>query len=149
MNKLLVSAFISLFSASCALAQAKDGDWIQYTIHIDKTEVTGAFLVARIIDKETVRQGYSLKQVAHFLREDCASGKIGKIELGEQKKKRRRGKKFIFQRFTSTCSGGIIEQFRGSKHSTIVTVSKQEDGRDLANYFFGRHGDLINADVYR
>ena len=149
MNKLIVSTFISLFSASCAFAQAKEGNRAQYRIQIDDTEVTGAFLVARIIDKETVKQGYSLKQVARFIQEDCASGKTGKIELGEQKRKRRRGKKFIFQRFTTTCSGGVIEKFRGSKGATTVTVSKQTDGRDLANYFFARLGDLLEANVYR
>ncbi len=142
--------FVFLMGQSLAVAaQEVDGVWVQYSFKLGDPTVEGAHLIARIVNKQVVRQSYPMKKIVRFIREDCADGKIGKIQLGKQKTKRRRGKKFVYQEFQTVCKNGVKSDYRGTTGSTTVYVEKEGDGRDKANYFFARSGDLIDFDVYR
>ncbi len=136
---------LTIGSTGLATAQELEGVWAQYKIDIDSPVVEGAFLVAKVENGQVIRQGYSLKRISQFIAEDCASGKIGKIELGKQKQDRRRGETRVIQSFTTSCNGGIRADVRGTKYGTRAIVVKQANGQDKATYQFGRNGDMLTS----
>ena len=82
---------LSLVTITPASAQEVEGVWVQYQIDIDTPVVEGSYVIAVVENGQAIRRGYSMKKIAQFMAQDCASGRIGKIELGNQKQNRRRG----------------------------------------------------------
>ncbi|WP_139836445.1 hypothetical protein [Roseovarius aestuarii] len=145
-NMLTVVCMVFGF-AGAAYAQERDGVWVTYYLKDDTSTVTGLMQVALKENGQTIPAHYSLKRVSKFIAEDCASGKIGKIELGKQKYKRRWG--FVRQEFTTTCQGGPNAKIGATSGRVQVQVKRQADGRDVAEYFFGRNGDMVTVNKVR
>lgn len=146
-GKILAVTGLVIGFAAPAVAQEREGVWVTYYIKDSTQTVTGLMQVALKDGGQTTPAHYSLKRVAKFIAEDCASGKIGKIQMGKQKYKRRWG--FVRQEFTTTCQGGPNPGIGATSGRIQVQVKRQADGRDLAEYFFGRNGDMVTVNKYR
>ena len=143
--KFFTALCLALGSASLTTAQEREGVWVQYRIDIGDPVVEGAFLVAKIESGQVIKQGYSLQTISRFIAEDCAAGKISKLQLGKQTKSRRRGETRVVQYFQTTCQGGIRADVRGTKSGTTAIVVQNSGGKDEATYRFGRNGDVMFA----
>ncbi len=143
---ILAGIILATFSFS-ASAQEIEGVWVTYYIKDDTSVVTGLMQVAIKENKKAIPASYSLKRISKFIAQDCAGGKVGKITLGKQKTKRRW--KFVRQRFETTCQGGPHPSIGATSGTVQVQVKRQSDGRDLAEYFFGKNGDMVTVNKYR
>ena len=147
LGKMLAVVGLAVGLAGPALAQEREGVWVTYYLKEDTPTVTGLMQVALKDGGQTTPAHYSLNRVAKFIAEDCAGGRVGKIEMGKQKYKRRWG--FVRQEFTTTCQGGPHARIGATSGRVQVQVKRQPDGRDLAEYFFGRNGDMVTVNKYR
>ncbi len=102
-------------------------------------------MVAGVEDGKAIPQGYSLRRVADFISEDCASGKLQPIQL--LKKHYIKPRAHIVQKFRAKCLGGPHASIGGEK--ARVRVERQEDGRDLAVYSVEINGESVEIERYR
>ncbi|WP_299843051.1 hypothetical protein [uncultured Roseovarius sp.] len=133
------------FSVSMASAQEVLGVFVTYSLDMEGSKVRGTVMTARLEKGKEVPQGYSLKRVAEFIAEDCASGKVGKIKMGGKKVNQRLG--YVGQRFRMTCLGGPHRRFGAT--AVKVVIARQADGRDLAEYSVSEDGETTTTQRYR
>lgn len=140
----LTACFLTMTGA---VAQENPGVFVAYSMDMNGSTVKGSMMIAKLAeDGEVVPQSYSLKRVMAFITEDCASGKVGRIKVGKKRVRRARG--FIKQDFKTTCLGGPHPRI-GATRAAQVTIERQEDGRDLAEYFYSDNGDMVTSERYR
>ncbi len=141
---------VFLLSATWASAQDKarkpEKIFVSYSVDMKKSAVSGAMMIARIVKGEEVAEGYSLKRVAEFIAEDCASGKVINLKLG--RKHYSKGRNFVRQLFSAKCLGGPHPSI-GASREAEVTIVRQDDGRDLAQYTFFVDGYIKTSERYR
>ena len=137
---------ISYLAAAGAVAQEQPGVFVAYSMDMKGSVVKGSMMIAKLADGKVVPQSYTLKRVVDFITEDCASGKVGRIKVGKKRVKRGRG--YIKQDFKTTCLGGPHPRI-GATRVAQVTIERQGDGRDLAEYFYSKNGDMVTMERYR
>ncbi len=93
--------------------------------------------------KTVIPKAYSVKRIGQLIAGDCASGKVGKITPGKQKTKRKWA--FVRQAFETTCAGGPHPSIGATSGSVMVKVERPDGGRDTAEYFFGRNGNMVTT----
>lgn len=115
-----------LFLAGQAAAQ--DKKFAGYVIEAKTETVEGVMLV----------DGYTPDELVSFLREDCASGRVGVLSYVGKPYKRRGNR---FQKFRTTCAGGPSPRI-GVTKAVSVEVERMPDGRNVTEYTFSVNGDL-------
>ncbi|MEO3413906.1 hypothetical protein AAFO92_04505 [Roseovarius sp. CAU 1744] len=141
-----VALALGLMAAPTVSAEEAAGDYVQYSLEMQGSRVKGIMLVARLVDGREVPHGYSLRRVAQFITDDCASGKVGKFKLG--KRRTNKGKGEVKQPFRAFCLGGPHPRI-GAPQEAKVLVTRQEDGRDLAEYSYFHDGRTVTSERYR
>ncbi len=133
------------FLTSMVSAQENPGVFVTYSIEMKRSKVKGTMMTAKIVDGKAVPQGYSFQRVMAFITDDCASGKVGKVQIGKIVVNENRG--FVGQRFRARCLGGPHRRIGATAAKVVVT--RQEDGRDLAEYKVSENGKTTTVERYR
>lgn len=136
---------LCLSLGSMVSAQEEPGVFVTYSMEMDGSKVKGWMMIAKIVDNKSVPQGYALQRVVDFVTEDCASGKVRGVKLRKKRLNERDG--YVAQRFGMICLGGPHRSI-GAPTAT-VTIERQEDGRDLAQYEIKKDGEVITSQRYR
>lgn len=141
-----VLALVSLWSPSIGIAGEPSRDFVKYSLDMQGSRVKGVMLVALLVDGEEVPQGYSIRRVVDFITDDCASGKVSKFKLGKRRTNESQG--VVKQSFRAKCFGGPHPRI-GAPQEADVIVTRQDDGRDLAEYSYFANGRTFTAERYR
>ena len=101
----------AMLLATSVDAQTKAFGW---SMKRGKAAVEGTFVV----------DGYTIQQIHGMMRRFCAGGDLGQFKLvGKARKKRG----LVLQKFSTTCAGGPLPRFKGSRSSfEIELINKGE-----------------------
>lgn len=135
-----------LVGPGLSAAEEAPSDFVKYSLEMQGSRVKGVMLVARLVEGKEVPQGYSVRRVVDFITDDCASGKLSKFKLG--KRRTNEGKGVVKQSFRAKCLGGPHPRI-GAPQEADVMVTRQEDGRDLAEYSYFNEGRTVTLERYR
>ena len=116
------TSFAALIAAAIAFGTPVYADsvkYVGYSMSKKRADVKGSFIV----------DGYSYRQIAGFIAQDC-TGKLGQMKLlGKPRNKRGH----LIQKFSVPCAGGPVAAHKGSAVS--IEVQQQPDGRNLVEIF--------------
>ena len=141
-----ILAMVALTAPSTGAAEEAVSDFVKYSLDMQGSRVKGVMLVARLVDGEEVPQGYSMRRVVDLITDDCASGKVSQFKLGKRRTNEGRG--VVKQSFRARCLGGPHPRI-GAPQEADVMVTRQEDGRDLAEYSYFNDGRTVKIERYR
>ncbi len=129
--KFFAIATLCISTALPAIAAEK---YTNYRIKKKTPKIEGSFLV----------DGHTLKEVQVFVRQNCAGGQVGKIQL-VGKPREKRGK--LQQKFKTTCAGGPATRYEGAK-SVSIEHELMPDGRTITEMLYGKNGQIIFLQEY-
>lgn len=142
----LVLTLAVLAPPSISAAEEATADFVRYSLDMQGSRVKGVMLVGRLVDGKEVPQGYAMRRVVELITDDCASGKVSKFKLGKRRTNEDKG--VVKQAFRARCFGGPHPRI-GAEQEADVVVTRQEDGRDLAEYSYFANGRTITSERYR
>jgi hypothetical protein len=133
--KLFGLAISAVCFAAATQSMAQNKKFAGYIIKSKTEVVEGVMLV----------NGYSNAEVMNFIREDCASGRLGSLQyVGKPRKKRGNH----FQKFRTACVGGPNQRI-GQTSSVTVEVERMPDGRNMTEYTYSISGNIAYSRYIR
>ena len=135
MNKSLLVGSLVLALAFTGAASASDKKFIGYVIKAKTQVVDGTMLI----------NGYGPDELMAFIRQDCASGRLGSLAYVGKPYKRRG---HTFQKFRTSCAGGPSPRI-GKTSAVTVEVERMPDGRNMTEYTYGVRGNIQYRRVIR